>query len=364
MVNSLSANNFNLSIVPQAPSAPVGSNPPDRTPIGKPVTRTLPPLKQYNPETKMSEEIPSALDGASKPKKEAKKTDKAAKEDKPEATDKTKRHADWKAAQEAKKAQAAQAKTDKQVKNQALALDFMRQGNFHKAAEALGTTVPELLALTQNAALGLAQEPKKLSPEEQRAKDEADYRASTEQKIKEHEQFKYQVVADNYIRENINPVLSDVEKYPLLNKNKDNLPRLKAGIYDFLNKHYVETGEVLSIGDILDTLEAQTEAAAKQSLEELKGIKKFESYFARQEREEAEAQAEQEEEVEEPEEETETPEEEPEEDWETHDAPNVSSVTSISTKGGQKVPFALLSEKDKLKAIAESRKAQEARRKR
>jgi hypothetical protein len=362
----------NISIAPITHLAPVGSNPKNTVTkvAAEPLVRKLPGMTQYNQENGLVEEVGDFQDNTpGKPKPAAPKKPKPAaqkpKEGEGSQEDKTSRHQAWKAAQEAKKEQGAQAKAAQKAKSQALAADYLRQGNVHKASEALGLSVPEFITLTQNAALGIAQEPKKLSPEEQKAKDEADYRASRDTRLQELERRDYFNTAHNYIRENIDPVFT-AEKYPLLTQQKENLANVKMGVYEYLNKHFVDTmkkdesgkiipnsGEVLSVEDILDTLEGQYEDAVKSTLEKAKGIKKFETYFAKQVREAAE----EEQEEEEPTEEEPLPEEEPEEEEEElNAAPNTSSVKpQLFGASKQKIPFALMSTADKLAELKKQR---------
>lgn len=359
-----------VNIVPQSAAPSIGSNPSDRTPIGAPQVRPIPPRTEFDPDTKMAEVV-----GEWGPKKELPKKTPTKKEEtknvppEEDVSEKTSRHQAWKATQEAKKAQTEAAKVAKREKEQGLALEHMRAGNITKAAELLGTTVPELLALTQTAALGIPVETKKLTPAEQREKEIADYMKANDAKQEENQKFRYAVVAQNYIREHIVPLMSDVKKYPLLNQDKANVANIQSGIYEFLNKEYARTGKEVPIADILDTLEANTRSAAKATLEQLKGAGVFNEFFKQEEaaeEEEAVVPAKvtrlspvdgAEEEIIEPAEE-----EEPEElanDAPVSDYNTVSRASSVATTNSGKrvkIPFALLSAQDKLKALEEARK--------
>jgi hypothetical protein len=318
-------------------------------------------MTAYNTETGQVDEVGDFQDNKPGVQKAAPK--KAKTPSSVEETDKASRHEKWKADQAAKKEATDNAKYNSKAKKQALALEHMRAGNFHAAADALGTTVPELLALTQNAALSIPTEQKKLTAEEQRIKDYDDYRASVDKKLAAAEQFKYETVATNWARENISPVMADEEKYPLLNKNKDNVAKLQRGVYEFLNKHYNDTcefdakgnvvkeGEILSVADILDTLEAQTEAATRETLEGLKGVKKFAEYF--NDAPSPKKMAKQVAAMQQEEADIEQPEEQPEEEDNTA---TFSPKSQTFAGSNQQVPFALLSATDKLKYIANERK--------
>ena len=131
----------------------------------------------------------------------------------------------------------------------------------------------------------------------------------------------------------------------------------------YINKHYQETqetdkngnvvkdGDILNVNDVLETLETQMETYAKGYLDKYKSIDKFSAYFKAQKKAEAKAAAEAE--VEEEPEEVEVPEVEEEEEEENAD---FSPKNNTFGQTNQKVPFALLSQADKVKFLAAARK--------
>lgn len=350
----------NVTINPITPLAPRGTNPPNTiTKVAdKPVVRDIPGITQYNPETGLVDEVGEFKDN--KPGQPKVKTDKKkVKAEKPEseAEEKQSRHATWKQQQEEKKAQAAASKTQKAAAKQQLAIDLMRQGNFHQAAEAMNTTVPELLALMNRASLSLPTEEKKLTKEEQLLKDQEDYKNSVNAELEQHRKFRYETVATNWQNEHIAPVLADQKQYPLL--NKEDTKKISRGVYEFINKHYQDTsvyndkgevikeGEILPVDQILNTLEGQMEDFATRYLEQYKDLDKFKKYFTKQQMEEEQEEAE----VEEVEEPTLEDEEVEDDNSATFSPKNVSFKNTTQT-----VPFALLSGPDKIKYLQEQRK--------
>jgi hypothetical protein len=281
---------FNVNVVPQAPAPPQGTNtkPTINKTAEQPVVRAIPTIADYNTETGTAESRGEwkVADKTQKPK-EAKKTSP---KEEPKETN-TNRHEEWKKTQAEKKQAKEETRYAKQVEKQALAKDYLHQGNITKAAEALGLSVPEFIALSQNAALSIPTEKKDLSPEEKRALEDKQYKESVQKELEDHRKYRYETNASNWTRDNIAPVMADTEKYQLLNLNKDNIPKIQRAVYEFLNQHYNETcvygsdgklvkdGEILNVADVLDTLETQTEEMAKQSLGQYKNVKKFSSLF-------------------------------------------------------------------------------------
>ncbi len=286
--NSLSNSNFNVGIIPPVPAAPVGSNPGKVTKAANPqdpsTVREVPGLYSYNPETGLQEK---ARDWSDKlPAKEPSKKTPVKKTDSTEET-KPNRHQEWKANQEQKKEAREAAKADKLAKQEALVLPALRKGDFAAVAKALNITVPEAFTLFNNAALSIPTKEAELTLEQKKAKDEADYRNSLESKVKSFEQYQYDTVKKDYIRENIDPVFSNKEKYELLNASQD-VAKVKSSVYEYMNQHYNETGEVIPVQDILDTIEQQLDQQAIQAVEQYKGIKKYSKYFTQAEKDQAE----------------------------------------------------------------------------
>jgi hypothetical protein len=311
------SNNFTANIQPSVGLPPIGNNPRNRPPTeGPAVVRSIPGRTQYNSDTKEVEKVGDYADTnpiydfqqdkeavrieTAKPKtKKPVQPEEVEVEAKAEETaeEKADRHAKWKQAQADKKEAANQQKTVKQIEQQRLAKDYLKEGNIVKAADALGLTVTEMLSLTQNAALSIPTKDKELTPEEKKAKEEADFRAAWEAEKTENQRYRYETTARDYIRENIVPVMKDEEKYQLLNQNKDNIPKIQRVVYEYLNNCYQETCEYDSSGklvkdgvtpdiaDVLDTMESYYETQAKTALEQFRGVKKFSDMFAAQEEE-------------------------------------------------------------------------------
>lgn len=285
-------NGFNISLAPVTPMPNEGSNPkPGFSKVAEqPVTRKIPGLTQYNVDT--GEVESSGEWKQAQPQTEKVKTEKSDKTNKEEKT--TSRHQEWKAQQEAKRQATQEAKQAKQIQKQALAKDYLAQGNIVKAAESLGLSVADFLAMTQNAALSMPTKKEELTPEQKKAQEDQQWRESMQKRLEDADRFKYETVASNFIRDNIAPKMADAEKYQFLNQNPDLAPKIQRGIYEYLNQCYAETcvydaqGQLIQDGtfpkieDVLDTLETQYEQAAVDTLEKAKKIKKLSKFFGKQ----------------------------------------------------------------------------------
>lgn len=305
----MSDNNFNVSALPIVPSNLVGSNSPKNTKVAEPGSSlgkvSVPGIFKYNPETGGQDKVSDWSKGKKEEsqKEGSEKTVQGSRSD----ADKVGRHQEWKNKQQEKKEARQAAKTNKAGQQQLLALDALKSGNISQAAQALNTTVADLLALVNNAALSIPTKPVELTPEQKRAKDEADYRASLENRLKDAESYKYEATKYQYIKETIDPVFNAKDqngelKYELLNNVKD--PNaFKHVAYEYMNQHYVDTfnktgqGEVLDIQDVLDTMESQLSEEATSGLERFKNIKKFSKYFNAAQEEEVDSQEDPEEEM-------------------------------------------------------------------
>lgn len=357
---SLPATGFNVGLAPIVPNAPVGSNPLSKgmkyaDPADPTVTREVPGLFEYNTETGESDKT---LDFADRGKKKA---DKAKPKEKAEAgsEEKPNRHQEWKAKQQEKKEAREAAKTDKAVKNQSLAMDALRKGNMAEAAKLLNTNVSELFTLFQNASLSIPtpSQEVELTAEQKKAKDEADYRASLENKLKDFESYKFETVKLGYIKENIEPVFSNKDKYELLNNSKD--PNaFKSAAYDYMNEHFNETGEVLNVEDVLDTMEETLNQQATEGLEQFKGVKKFSKYFNQAEEAAAEQAAKPSKKKQPPQVQLQEQDEEDQEDVEEDDDDEVDlpgTNFNVAGAAGSK-PFALMNVQEKMAFMAKVRK--------
>lgn len=295
---------FNANLVEQSPVVNEGSNPKNGfTKVAEqPVVRKIPGLNSYNPQTGEHETSVEWKDREAIKTKEkvAAEPKKADKKEAP-ASEKT-RHQEWKEKQQSKQEAREETRTNKQLQKQALAKQYIQEGNLLKASEALGfTSVADFIAATQNAALAIPTKPKELTAEEKKAQQREQHDQAVQAELEESRRFRYETTANNWTRENIVPVMADTEKYQLINQNKDNVPKIQRAVYEYLNKHYNETcqydsagklikdGEVLNVADVLDTIEAQYEEAATQSLQQFRNVKKFSKFFTKEELAEQEA---------------------------------------------------------------------------
>ena len=365
--------NFNPGIVPQGPAPSVGSNPGQRTTQGAEVKVKVPGIAQYNPDTKMPGEA-RPWNVTSVEKKPAAEKKEAEVKVKPIPTDteaQKARHEKWKAEQAAKKEAKIKADNARAAEKQALARDYLKEGNITKAADALGVSVTELITLTQNAALQIKTEEKKLTPAEQQAKDFADYKAAKELELQRLSQTQYTLIANNWIDKNIAPVMADTSKYELINLNKDNILKLQMAVYEYLNKLNAEGKPLPKVEEVLDTIEKEAEEFAKQNLTQYKNVKKFKTLFgpdgeevkpakkAKKAPEPTEEESMEEEldlatddqlGADDPEVEEVKPEEDDEE--EVYETKNFN----VSKASAKNVPFALMSPTEKLRFLQEARK--------
>lgn len=348
--------NVNLTRVIQTPLPPVGSNPKSVPTKVKdsPAVREIAPLTDYNSKSGMIE--PRKGWGANENKEiAATETDK---DETPKKTPSKDRHEQWKKDQEAKKNQRETIKTEKAAKQQLLAKDYLQKGDILGAARALGTTPQELIALTQNAALSIPTTKERMTPEQKKLQDEKEYHEARERRIKDLETNQVNLANSIWIKENIAPVLKDTTKFELINRG--DVSKISQAIFDYANKHYIDTckldakgnllekGEVLDINEIAETIEQQYEEAAIASIEANKKAKKLAKYFT------SKAEEEQEEPVEEEEAEEPAPlvkaapsitDEEEDEEEQTHSS---TVLTRRIGNGKTAKPFALMTSAEKL----------------
>lgn len=218
------------------------------------------------------------------------------------------RHETWKATQKAARVAREAKATEKAVAKQALAADALRKGDISTASNLLGMTVQELLIMTQNAALSLPTEKENMSDEQRKAKEEADLLSAKDRKLEQMEQRLFEREASDWIKENLNPVLQDTDKFELINQG--NAPKIKRAIFDYVIKHWQETAEFDSSGKvtkdgerldpvaIAEEMEATLEKEAIANAQKISKLKKLKKYFAKTEEEETEEEEEPEEEME------------------------------------------------------------------
>lgn len=300
---------FSPTIIQQTGLPPQGSNPKNGpSKMGEKVVRDVPGITEYNPEDgtvapvgpykTIEQKLKEQRTAEKEAEQKAKEKKAAPKKEETEAEAKAAgRHQAWKDKQTAKKAERVEKQQAKQMEQQMLAKDYLKQGNVMKAAEALGMTPTEFLLASQNAALGMQTQDKPLSPEEKKVKDAADYQASLEAERQENQRFRYESTLRDWVRENVAPIMKDVEKYELLNRDPKIIPNIQRAAYEYINQHYQEThqydsagqiikeGEILKVEDVLNEMENYMENTIKSDLDKAKGIKKFSKYFTKEEQE-------------------------------------------------------------------------------
>ena len=303
--------------------------------------RRIGPLTQFNPDSGMVEADPaSPWGGQAKPlePEPVKPADPAA----------PSRRDAWKAEQDKIKAERAAKSAKALEERQPLAREFLKKGDLAGAAKALGMTPAEFREYAQNVLLTMPTPDKELTPEQKREADEKAFRESQEAFRKEQEAWRFQVTAENYIRDNIRPVLADKEAYEFISQQAPG--SVEAYIYRFMNDHYVKTQETLNVKDVADTVELELEKAAVATFERNKGLKKF-AKVLKPERAVAE--------VEEPQlgaENVETPpapapRRAPERPAPERPAPR--PLAPRSEQNGARIPFALMSREERLAAMRE-----------
>lgn len=244
------------------------------------VIRNIAPLTKYNPETGTREVDESSPWGAGSSDETSTETSDI--KAKPEAN----RHDSWKAQQVAKKQQRAEQAAVKQAQAAGSVKELLAKGDLVGAANALNMSPADLLVLTQNAALKVPTPEKELTPEQKKAKEEETFHQEVKQFRQQQESFNYQQIATSFIRDNIDPVLADKEKFELIHAPGNDVKAIKNVIYEYMNKHYLDTcvkdkngtvikeGQVLNPADIAETIENQLYETAVSSAERLKSLKK------------------------------------------------------------------------------------------
>ena len=271
------APSFNIQRV--APSTPVAANQggkPNQTNTrfaDKPAVRNIAPITEYNSETGLLDVKKGFF--AEEPSTEQAKP---AETDKQEAPAKqTDRHSQWKQEQQAKREAAEAKRVEKAAKNQALAKDYLKKGDLINAAKLLDMTPSDLATYVNNSLLNIPQEEKKLTPEEQRELDLSKFKEERLKFEEEQKNFKYEVIASQYIRDNITPEISNKDKYEFIHQG--DISKISRYVYEYMNDHYQKTNEVLQAKDIIESIEAQMEKEFVSSFEKAKNVKKLAKYF-------------------------------------------------------------------------------------
>ena len=215
------------------------------------------------------------------------------------------RHEEWKQQQALDKAKRSQDKYNKTIERQKTAPELLKAGDINGAAQALGIPVAELVSLTNKALLGIPTKPEEMTPEQKKDKEMADYKASVQAELEEHRNYRksqqereIQYAKAEWQKSNISPLM-DTEKFPLLTQNKEAIPQIMAGLYEWFNQKYLETQEKddkgnpvsgtgwqptkQDIEDALETMESQYQQRAEATIKTYKGIKKFSKFFTAEE---------------------------------------------------------------------------------
>ena len=221
------------------------------------------------------------------PEAEAEATPPAA-----EAAEKT-RHEKWKAAQEAKRTSRAAASVEAAAKRQGLAKELLAKGDLPGAAKALGLPVSELVTLVNQGAMGIkpeAETPKVLTPDEQRAADDASFKAEMKAFRAEQAEYRNAQAMASFLDKEIRPVLADKDAYEMI--HAAGASDIETYAYRYMNQHYYDTsekdaagkitkpGEILVAKDVLDAIEANLVTQAEATVERNRGLKKLSKHFA------------------------------------------------------------------------------------
>lgn len=199
------------------------------------------------------------------------------------------RYAKWKEEEAVKKEKIEQAKIEKKYKSEQLASSLLSNGDLAGAAQALGMNVADFVSRVNQAAIGIKEEPKSLSPEEKFKKEQEDFRNEVMAWKQQQEARDNQQTAQAYIKDHISPLLQDKDKYEHIHHSDVN--KIEQYVYAKMNEHYYQTspkdeqgrptgaGETLNAIEILDAIEDLMFQEHTQRLEASKGIKKVAKYF-------------------------------------------------------------------------------------
>lgn len=190
------------------------------------------------------------------------------------------RHQKWLQQQKEKREARDAGRAERATKAQALAADLLKKGDLPGAAKALGLPVSELVTLTNQAAIGVKPEDpvKPLTAEEQRAADEAKFKADRLAFENEQRQWRLDRDVRDYVAANISPVLADKDAFEMI--HNVGAESVSAYAYDYMNRHYQATGEKLAAKDVLETIEQQMYDSHVAVLEKAKTLKKVAKLFA------------------------------------------------------------------------------------
>lgn len=211
----------------------------------------------------------------------------------PDATAEKDRHTKWREAQEAKRAARTAAGLEAAAKRQGFAKELLAKGDLAGASRALGIPASELVTLVNQAAMGMAPEPAKVTPptpEEQRAADETAFRAEMKAFRAEQESYRNAQAMTSFVEKSIRPVLADKDAYEMI--HAAGAEDIETYAYRYMNQHYYDTsekdaagkiakpGEVLNAKDVLDAIEENLVKAQEAAATKMRGIKKLSKHFA------------------------------------------------------------------------------------
>jgi hypothetical protein len=248
-----------------------------------PVVRNIAPLTDYNPETGMRE-----IRSEEPPVVEKKDTKTSSEE----------RQAKWKEEQAEKKLARQEQANKRAAEKQSLARELLFKGDLAGAAKALDMSPTDLATYVDNARLAIPNKKEEvvLTPEQIRAKEDADWKAERKAFEQEQAAWKYSRIKSDYIKDKIAPALADKDKYEFI--HKQGADKIQDYIYEYANKHFQETGEELNPADLADAIEEQMVESYTASVKKLREMKKMAQFFTKEEQEEmAEEEAKVEEQV-------------------------------------------------------------------
>lgn len=212
---------------------------------------------------------------------------------KPEPAAEKDRRTKWREEQDAKRAKRDTDRTEQLSKRQGLAGVLLKKGDIAGAAKALGLSIPDFVALTNNAAMGVkpeSEKPKELTPAEAFEAERKSFREEMQTFRNEQAAERNTRAMTSFIEDTLRPVLADKDAYELC--HAAGIVDIETAAYQYMNQHYFDTsekdeagnitkaGEILDAKTVLDSFEKTLYDEQVATLERVKGIKKVAKYFA------------------------------------------------------------------------------------
>lgn len=145
-------------------------------------------------------------------------------------------------------------------------------------AKAFGMDPTEFLRQYQNAMFNIPNEPPKPTPEEDLKARIERYEEERKQEKQAMIQEREQMQRSNFIQFQILPVINgNTERFELLNLNGKE--QCAEFIYDMMNSHWQQTGEVLKAEDVAEEMENQLAKEMEDKINSTKKLKKFNKHF-------------------------------------------------------------------------------------